>query len=227
MTWMTNLKITCEGFPVSVLESEFPIQKRDLGTIWFGDVISSPGWPEHHVRLTVLTTAHGRCWVYRAHSINSVNCINCYFFISKLLPIFTFLPFIFHPVGAVKAGCLQSSPRLLCRAPEQYFSSHHNWLLVLCELATTLFLITVKTIRVSCHQVKGEFCFLNSEASHRHGKQTLFIMPVRFLLNIKHHKYWRRVYGKDIFIDRSVKKYKHLGFSYVPLSQILNCFNLI
>lgn len=51
-------------------------------------------------------------------------------------------------------------------------------------------------------------------------------MPVRFLLNIKHHKY-RRVYGKDIFIDRNVKKYKHPGFSYVPLSQILNCLNLI
>lgn len=30
---LTNLKMVCGGFPIFVLESEFSIQKRDLGTI--------------------------------------------------------------------------------------------------------------------------------------------------------------------------------------------------
>lgn len=138
---LTNLGMSGGGFPIFLLESELPIQKRDIVTIWFRDIISSltlfHPWDaaSSESELAVLTTAHGGCWVPIAHSINSINCIDCYFCISTLLPIFT------PPVYSPSSQCCPSS---CLWSPQVYSVGHQNNIFLIIT-------IIVNTLSVGWH----------------------------------------------------------------------------
>lgn len=95
-----------------------------------------------------------------------------------------FALFISHPLSAIKAGCLQSSPCPFYRNPQQYFFPINTiGCLTFCKLANTSILIMVKVARSAAIRQKVTAFFSEQQQAWR----SLVGWAVHGLLRVGHN----------------------------------------